>query len=375
MNQKITIGLMAISAIIVGLLTYQLSQPKSLSQGDFEKTVILPTAKPVNFPDLVDHTNAPFTDERLKGFWNIVFFAFTNCPDICPATMQLLREVKLEVNEKHGWGNYQVIFVTVDPARDTIERISRYVPHFNEQFVGLTGNIEDIRSLAKQLGIIFQAEQPDDLGNYNVDHSASIILLNPDGEMAGVMSAPHTINSMSSDLITLARHYADDHQIILPRPHLSGQNSSSENLNSSKSSSTDEDSGTTPTAPEITTETSVSKLSLSNAWARTPPPGSTTIAGYMTISNNSDQDIQISGVTAPDFRMAMIHESVLKNGISKMQHLDYVIIPAGGSIELKPNGLHLMLMGAEETILTRQSFELSLIDSNGNEYPATMQFQ
>jgi len=365
MNQRTTIILVAIAAIAVGIATYWLSEPKALSNDQLEQTIILPQAKTIEFPNLIDHTGAEFDAERLQGFWNIVFFAFTNCPDICPATMQQLSEVKRVVSEQYGWGNYQVTFISVDPARDTLERIASYVPHFDKEFIGLTGKPIDIQKIAKQLGIIFVAEAPDENGNYNVDHSASIILINPQGQMAGVMSAPHTIDNMSKDLITLAKHYATDHQVILDRPHLADPVSQSERASNQTM-------GKQPASDDAQTELG---LKITNAWSRTPPPNVSTLAGYMTLVNTSSEDISIVAVESASFDSSMIHNTTIENGMSKMNHIDALTIKAGETVALKPKGLHLMLMGADDAVLESKAFDISLLDQAGNNYPVQFQLR
>lgn len=358
MNQRLTIAIMAICAIIVGLLTYQLSKPRELKNSDLQSTILLPAPKPINFPGLLDHTGKDVSAERLKGHWSILFFAFTNCPDICPATMQVLKEVKQSVEQQHGWGNYQVVFVSVDPARDTVERLSSYVPHFDPQFLGLTGDINDISHLSRQLGIIFAAEEPDESGFYNVDHSASIILMNPQGQMAGVMSAPHRIDKMSSDLVTLAKHYSSDHQIILERAHL-----------------VKDQPDDTSESPKDANTVSTQGLLISDTWMRMPAPGVSSTAAYLSISNQTDQQINIVKVETEQFNRVMFHNTELEDGVAKMRHVDTLAIPANGQVSLEPNGLHMMLMGANDQFGLEQAFELVLIDDKGTRYPVTMKYR
>ena len=111
--------------------------------------------------------------------------------------------------------------VSVDPERDTQERLKNYVPYFDSEFIGLRGDLDTTTKFAKQMGILFIHQEPEN-EFYQVDHSASIILVNPAGEMAGVITAPHKANEITNDLIALADHYSQDHatkQVIIDAHH------------------------------------------------------------------------------------------------------------------------------------------------------------
>lgn len=202
----ISIVLCGVLALIVGLMVAKNKQT-STEQGIGEITLVSGTAlnpgKAIQPFELRDHQGNVFDLERLKGQWTLLFFGFTNCPDICPVTMQLLKSVKNNLVEKDAWKNIQVGFLSVDPARDTVEQLSKYVPHFDPEFIGITGTVQNIELFTKQMSMPFQLEEKNDRGHYNVAHSASMLLISPDAELRGIISAPHRFDDIVTDLQSL----------------------------------------------------------------------------------------------------------------------------------------------------------------------------
>jgi len=143
---------------------------------------------------LVDDNGQPFSLESLRGSWSLMFFGFTNCPDVCPSALYDLNLVseKLEEQLDEEGPELNFIFVSVDPERDTPGKLSEYLAYFNPAFIGVTGDPAQLAPLAMQLGIAFQIEDHEPGAEwYNVYHSASFQLVNPDGKLYGVFAAPH----------------------------------------------------------------------------------------------------------------------------------------------------------------------------------------
>jgi len=118
---------------------------------------------------------------------------FTNCGHVCPMTMARMRAIADEVEYP-----LNVLFVSVDPGRDTPEVIAEYVRRFDEDFTGVTGEAAEIDKLAAALGAPYVVEISDD--KYIVDHSSAIFLIGPDGGFRGVTTAPHDVNKVAADL-------------------------------------------------------------------------------------------------------------------------------------------------------------------------------
>jgi protein SCO1/2 len=131
----------------------------------------------------------------------LLFFGFTNCPDICPATLQQLAVVRSKLAEA-GADVPAIVLISVDPERDTADVLKQYVGYFGEGISGVTGDIDEIRTLTSRLGIYFEyAEGEGD--NYNVNHSAVVIAINEDAEFFAVFSAPHDIDAIVNDVQVL----------------------------------------------------------------------------------------------------------------------------------------------------------------------------
>lgn len=188
---KLTVLALAVFiTVIVAGFVHRVSLPRVLSSTEMQINGLYVLETPRNFGEvnLVDHHGDAFTNERLKGKWTLIFFGFTYCPDICPTTMSFLNDLmgQLEGTEVE---DTEVVMVSVDPARDTVEKLAGYVPYFNPEFTGVTGDFLDIHRFATALNTPFRkvAGQGED---YQVDHSANVVLINPRGDYHGFFKAP-----------------------------------------------------------------------------------------------------------------------------------------------------------------------------------------
>ena len=129
---------------------------------------------------LTDGDTQPFTEQNFDGHWSLVFVGYTFCPDICPTTLSDLSRIYPELTALSD--KVQVIFVSADPARDTPERLKAYTHYFNPNFLAVTAEHEQLMPVVQQLGLIYGIFDRED-ENYLVDHSASIALVNPKGEL------------------------------------------------------------------------------------------------------------------------------------------------------------------------------------------------
>ena len=155
----------------------------------------LPQPRPIGALALVDQSGAPFTAERLRGAPALMYFGFTRCPDVCPATLATLAQVLRARTAPH----LRVIFVTVDPARDTPPLLAAYVHAFDAHFIGLTGSPGAIGALAARLGIAYQRVSLPG-GDYTIDHSAVVLLLDSAGRVVAVFTAPFDAAHLEQDV-------------------------------------------------------------------------------------------------------------------------------------------------------------------------------
>jgi protein SCO1/2 len=152
---------------------------------------------------LIDQRGLPFGSARLLGHWSVLFFGYTNCPDFCPTTLTSLAAVEQRLRAAKTAGLPQVIFVSVDAKRDTPAQLAKYVPYFDPDFIGLTAADQPaIEALARRwgVGVIIQPT-PD--GNYSVDHSAAIFVVNPAGKLAAILTGPFSTESLRVDLLRI----------------------------------------------------------------------------------------------------------------------------------------------------------------------------
>lgn len=146
---------------------------------------------------------SPLTEANLKGKWSVLFFGFINCPDVCPITLSEMNTV-VSMLEKENAEIPQVFFITVDPARDTAEKIKDYVAYFNSSFIGGTGDLADITALTRKLGVVasYTASTAND-GSYTVDHTASMLLVDPELQVRAKLNAPHKADTIAADIKVL----------------------------------------------------------------------------------------------------------------------------------------------------------------------------
>ncbi|MBN1453305.1 MAG: SCO family protein [Anaerolineales bacterium] len=117
-----------------------------------------------------------------RGDVVLLFFGYTSCPDVCPTTLSELRKVNMELGSNAG--RVKVVFVTVDPERDTPEQIQKYVSIFNPAFVGLSGSLEELEPVWKNYGVYREVEQvPSSAAGYLVNHTARVYLIDRDGNL------------------------------------------------------------------------------------------------------------------------------------------------------------------------------------------------
>ena len=160
--------------------------------------------EPMSLPEfsLVDQSGNEFNRESLAGRWNLVFFGFTHCPDICPATLQQLALARAKIAAAGIVGEQalpQIVLISVDPERDTPQAMQEYVSNFGEGISGVTGSIDELRKLTRTTGIFFEKSVQDD-ENYSVDHSAVVLVIDPQAKFHALFSAPHSVDDFASDI-------------------------------------------------------------------------------------------------------------------------------------------------------------------------------
>lgn len=210
MNKHLSVVALAIFALVIGALVSKAVNDSSSSKPETHATLITP-AKSLPPFELSSTSGGVFDNSSLEGHWTLMFFGFTYCPDICPTTLATMRQLVELAQQRAGLSVPEVRFVSVDPERDTLDNLEMYVKYFNENFKAATGSHDALRRLASPLGILYAKVGPNVTGSaaeqYLVDHSASVLLLNPKGQLQAVFAMPHDVQKMLEDLGKIQAFY------------------------------------------------------------------------------------------------------------------------------------------------------------------------
>jgi protein SCO1 len=201
--------LLVISLAVLGLMAGALAW-RVLDRGAApaaERLIVLPQPRAIADFALQDHHGQPFSLDDFRGRWSVLFFGFTSCPDICPDTLYQLQQARSRLADRLPPEQVPAIYlVSVDPERDTPARLADYLAFFDREFTGLTGEDPQLRALTMQLGVMYHIapHEEGDTG-YLVDHSASLLVLDREAQLYGVLRAPHEADAIVSDLTGLLR--------------------------------------------------------------------------------------------------------------------------------------------------------------------------
>lgn len=189
MMRSILVGILVLMAAGIGWLTFD------FYRGHY-------SGEPYGAPfALVDQKSAPITEAAFRGHPSVVFFGFTHCPEVCPTTLFELSGWLKTLGD--GGKNLNAYFVTVDPERDTPEIIKAYVGNFSDRIVGISGDPDKVHAMAKSFGIYWKKVDTGD-GDYTMDHTASVLLLNGKGEFSGTIAYGESADAAVAKLKRLA---------------------------------------------------------------------------------------------------------------------------------------------------------------------------
>ncbi|MBW3566631.1 MAG: SCO family protein [Proteobacteria bacterium] len=197
----ISVALLAAAAgVLAGALLLAPAEPAQLVAG-----TKLETPRPLPAFQLVRDDESPFTRADFEGEWQLVFFGFTHCPDVCPNTLFLLDRVVEQLDNADHVAP-EVVFVSVDPERDTPEQVKQYVEYFNDDFVGVTAHgsddgMENLQRLTQAMSVAYEFHPEGD--SYEVIHSSAVLLVNPEAEMHALFTPPLNAADIAADLAQL----------------------------------------------------------------------------------------------------------------------------------------------------------------------------
>lgn len=198
--------LLAALAVAMGTAAGWLWMPAKQTEAFIEvgkDAYVLAEPEPIAPFRLVAHDGQAFDNAALKGRWSFLFFGFTHCPDICPTTLAVFNEVHRAL--RSGAVDVRFVMVTVDPERDAPQVLAKYVPAFNPEFIGVTGEAGEIARLCDSLGVKYGKVPGSTPASYHMDHSSSVLVADPQGRFHGVFAPPHDAQNMVRGFLEMRR--------------------------------------------------------------------------------------------------------------------------------------------------------------------------
>ena len=211
-KSNLILGVTGLSALIIGLAVFNLKiQPDNVAIDEqlqhatylYDQQVVIPDF------DFIDNPGRSFTKNNIRDQWTLWFFGFTHCPDICPTTLATLSHSLALIEQQQNSADLSIVFVSVDPERDSPEHINNYISGFDSRITGTSGYNESLQVFLKNMGIIATINKPtEDSTDYQVDHSSAVYLIAPDTAISAVFNTPHQASTIAEDFLTIKRFFA-----------------------------------------------------------------------------------------------------------------------------------------------------------------------
>ncbi|MGH8460894.1 MAG: SCO family protein [Stenotrophobium sp.] len=200
MKSKSIVAVIAFIAILTGLAVASVirgtSPPLTLQSG----SLLIPPRTMPNFAPMTAADGSAFTRGSLTGHWTLLYPGYSYCPDVCPTTLALLGALtKARAQAKTA---VQVVFLSIDPARDTPRRLGDYVRAFNPHFIGITAQEPMLAEFTKIFGIAYSRVAGSDASHYTMDHSSTLVLIDPKARISAYFTPPFSLQVLESDLHT-----------------------------------------------------------------------------------------------------------------------------------------------------------------------------
>jgi protein SCO1 len=201
LQSRSLVPVVATVTVIIGVLVaIRTLEPPTVT---VQSGVLLDQPRAIAEFSLLDQNGQRFDRSRLQGRWSVVFAGFTHCPDACPNTLGLLKAVDTRLRQDGA--DVQTVFLSVDPERDRPEQLQQYVSFFSPDFVGVTGDVAQIDALCRNLGVAYIKVPGTTDDDYTIDHTTALVLINPNGDVAGYLQPPFDVDALHRDLLRLSR--------------------------------------------------------------------------------------------------------------------------------------------------------------------------
>ncbi len=263
-----------------------------------------PNVLPVRGLELSDHLGQPFDERALAGHFSLIFVGYASCPDVCPMTLGSLGKALADPANQDISEGVRGIFLSVDPDRDSTPNLGPYVTQFHPEMLGVTGSREAIDHAVKSLGAAYRFSQDALL----IDHSSYLYLVDPEGNVAGYLPGQMPPEKLARGLRQAREGW---------RP----------------------------------------KVEFGDGWIRRGKIGAVT-AGYGIMRNHTGEILELEEASSPSYKRILVHRTINEDGMSAMEPVAGIRVPAGGTVPFVEGGLHLMLTGpapgtevAEATVL------------------------
>lgn len=199
LNKGIIIAI-ALASMAAGYFVAQSSQPDTPAIDD-SVIFVYPQTRKLAEVSLTDMHGQSITPADFKDDWWVLYFGFTFCPDACPMALANMKQIKTRLPEN---ANIKFGLISVDPQRDTPDRLKEYVTFFHPEFYAATSDVDAIDALTASVNVVYAISGDQSKDDYSVDHSNFMVLLNPEGKHAGIISSPHDPEKIAAELTKLA---------------------------------------------------------------------------------------------------------------------------------------------------------------------------
>ncbi len=203
--------LLGVVALVAGIWLGQTLTDKTPEPPLEIAGIYLPEPREITDFALVRQNGQPFTRENLKGQWSWLYFGYTYCPDLCPTTLLELNQLDRLLEQQGLNRDTAYLMISVDPGRDTPERLGEYVRYFNKKFQGVTGTSQELDQLARQLSVVYSIPTHQAGDSYTVDHSSTVILIDPDARLHAIFTSPHQPETLVTDFARIRERYQATH--------------------------------------------------------------------------------------------------------------------------------------------------------------------
>lgn len=191
--------------LLAGYLTFHPRHPRPVTEA-----VLLHDAKPLPEFTLSDTAGQGFTRAALLGHWSLLYFGYTHCPDACPTTLSELDHMQGQLRGVPAADKPAVYFISVDPQRDDLALLRNYALYFNPAFIGATGSVESLKALTAPLGVDFSYDPADRKGDYGVNHSTFVVLVDPEAREVALFTPPLQPKRMAADYLAILKYYGEN---------------------------------------------------------------------------------------------------------------------------------------------------------------------